>query len=160
MIRPHRAVLLALFLLLPACSAKTRPPQVFPGFEHVPADRLATVRESDSVYISSIDLRNAPEPESDMPYRQFQIPGGRHLFAIYYHSSSGVSHSYNYLARVEPGHTYSFNTKVESNFLNVVGVSTKHKWTTALVDDATGQPASTQPTTAPTTRPRPESAGN
>ena len=158
MIHPTRAALLALVLLLPACSPKTRPAQIFPGLESVPTDRLTTLRESDSVYISSIDGRNAPEPDlntftGDQPYRQFQIPAGRHLIAIYYHTPRSQSHSYDYVARLQAGHTYSFSTKVESSFIHLQGVATRFKWYAQLIDDATGLPPSTQPATAPTTKP-------
>jgi hypothetical protein len=160
MLRHYLPLLLLAAPLFSACTPKTRPAQIFPGFESAPADRLTTLRESDSIYISAIDNRNAPEPDwnmvtKDQYYRQFQIPAGIHLIAIYFHSGGRQSHSYNYVARVQPGHTYSFKSKVDMNLLNVVGVPTRNQWHAQLIDDATGlppttQPATTQPTTSPT----------
>src|SRR4051812_38504408 len=154
MIHYYRAALLALFLLLPACSPKTRPAQIYPGFEKAPADSLATIREAQNVYVSSIDARNAPELDDNLlrgleSYRQFQIPAGVHLIAFYYHSSNMESHSYNTLVRVQPGHTYSFRSKVDFEMVNF---SNKRQWHTQLIDDATGQPPSTQPTSVPASK--------
>jgi hypothetical protein len=152
MICRHLTPLLALLVFVPACSPHTKPIERFPGFESAPSDRLATLRESDNVYISSIDGRNAPEPDGGMNYRQFQIPAGVHLIAIYYHSSNMLSHSYNYMARLQPSHAYSLRADVDVPF---VSFSNRYKWRAQLIDDATGQPASTQPTNTPASRPSP-----
>jgi hypothetical protein len=153
MARPHFLLLLLSIFLLPACSPKTQPAQIFPGFEKFPPDSLATIREAESVYISSIDTRNAPELDNNMmrgleSYRQFQIPAGINLIAFYYHSSNMESHSYNTFVRVQAGHTYSFASKLDE-FVNY----NKRQWHTQLIDDATGQPAATGPFTRPATRP-------
>jgi hypothetical protein len=153
--RPHFLFLLLSIFLLPACSPKTKPAQIFPGFEKAPADSLDTIREAESVYLSSIDARNAPELDNNMirgmeSYRQFQIPAGVHLIAFYYHSSEMESHSYNALVSLQPVHTYSFTSKVD---FEIVNFTNKRKWHTQLIDDATGQPASTRPTTRPATSP-------
>src|SRR2546430_2228484 len=115
----HLVPLLPFSLSLPACSPKIRPAQIFPGFESAPTDRLATLRESDSIYIHSIDRRNAPERDNMLvgrtPYREFQIPAGVHLIAVYY-SSPEISSVSSLVARIQAGHTYSFDSKVETNY--------------------------------------------
>src|SRR2546423_14535831 len=81
------------------------------------------------------------------PYREFQIPAGVHLIAVYL-SSPEISSVSSLVARIQAGHTYSFDSKVDRP---IISFSTERKWHEQLIDDATGLPASTQPTTTPTT---------
>src|SRR5258705_8602905 len=153
MLRPHLIPLVASLFLLPACPPKTKPAQIFPGFESANPDRLSTIRESDNIYIYSIDRRNAPEVDNNLigrrGYRQLQIPAGVHLISIYYRSTEESS-VYSFVARLQESHTYSFNSKMDRP---IISFSTKRHWHAQLIDDATGQPASTQPATAPASRP-------
>src|SRR6266480_3629988 len=104
----HLISLLALFLFLPACSPKTKPAQIFPGFESANPDRLSTIRESDNIYIYSIDRRNAPDVDNNLigrrGYRQVQIHAGLHLLSIYYRSTEESS-VYSFVARLQESHT-------------------------------------------------------
>ena len=143
MCRRAFAPLIALFLFLSACTPKTQPAQIFPGFESAPPDSLATIRESDRVYFLKFDGKEAKKSGSsllgrDTDYRQYQVPAGQHDIVVYYDNGEsnpppglGLTLTLNLGARpgslglpditmpvnLLPGHTYSFTSGVSKFYL-------------------------------------------
>ena len=152
--RRHPLFLLLLgSIFLPACAQKTKPPEFFPGYESAAADSLATIRESDNVFLMSVDRQKRATDFSFLKdredYRQFQIPAGTHVLGIWFNRGSLHSQQLQYMpAKLEPGHTYSFASNIDKFFLTFGGATTA-KWRPILLDDMAGQPATTMPATAP-----------
>jgi hypothetical protein len=174
MIRHYRVALLALFLLLPACTPQTKPPELFPGLESTPPESLATIRESNQTYLLKFDGKPAKEASftllgRDTSYRQYQVPAGQHDLVVYYdngesNNSGGPGPGLHITvgggrpgslglpditlpANLQPGHTYSFTNGKSKFYLKFSSTSSTAKWNPTVIDDSTGKPATTQPTT-------------
>src|SRR6267142_2773118 len=151
MFRPHHAALLTFLLFLPACTPKTKPAQLFPGAEAALPDSLATVREADHIYVKMIDGNTPPELKSSLgreaDYRQFQVPAGPRQFIIYYKNGNSYGSPIGFLARLRPGHAYSFKSNADK--FVTFGILNTGKWHPDFFDETTQNPASTQPTTTP-----------
>src|SRR4051794_32539113 len=102
-------LVLCSLLFLPACAPKANTAERWPGFESAPADSLATLRESDSIYILGIDGVDAPPgPIFFDTYHQYQILAGTHTLAIQYYNGNSKSGILRPVVALQPGHTYSF----------------------------------------------------
>jgi hypothetical protein len=144
-------LLLLTTLLLPACT-DIGPPERFPGFESAAPDSLATIRESDFVFLKAVDGnrldRRSPIFSASYTYLQFQLPAGTHQLTIYYECGELSSFDVTLPATLQPGHTYSFKSNPDKFHMSFATLTTS-QWHPALIEDTPNQPASTPPTTTP-----------
>jgi len=173
MIHPHRALLLALFLFLPACTPKTKPPELFPGLESTSPESLATIRESNQTYVLKFDGKPSKEGGRDTSYHQYQVPAGHHDVVVYYDNGESNNNlgpglhitlggnrqgslglpDITLNVDLQPGHSYSFTSGLSKFYLKFDSASSTAKWNPTLIDDTIAQPVATQPTSSPATQP-------
>ncbi len=173
----HRLLILIVLIFIPACTPKTQPAQVFPGFQSAAGDSMATIRESDRVYLKSIDGKPSPERSGsilgrDLSYHQYQVPAGMHDVVVFFDSGEsdsprgGPGLSITIYANRQgslgladitlhptlmAGQSYAFTSGVSKFYLKFGSGNSTAKWNPTLIDDTTKAPAAatTQPTTAP-----------
>lgn len=141
------ALIYALALLSFGCASTTVPPskaiRAYSGPERPDAE-LATVMESDDVWVTKLDTQSLPGSEKPLTSQNifdmrvtYAISPGKHSLMVEYQGVAGTTPVFSYNDRAiefyaEAGHRYSFKSNIA--FFHPFGLQDEH-WCPAVYDE-------------------------